>query len=264
MKRVCNNCNIEINENNYMKDRTVCKSCYNKNRRKNNNKTLIQNQQPKSDDKKKRKVVNSVNNTNDIKKKTKVVASVNNNNRTLIIGLSNCGKTYLMNHILLQKQEPIFIITKSINQYPNIKAQTTDEIEPLEFYENGIVVFDDMLLSKQESNIDLFLTRGRHNNIDIYYISQSYFHLPKNTIRNNSNKIILFKQTLRDIILLFHDIAGLDMNLEEWKQLCRKAWENDYDYLQIDRFAKIGEGRYTIRNCNKKTYTECNPETKLF
>ena len=54
------------------------------------------------------------------------------------------------------------------------------------------------------------------------------------------------------------------MNLEEWKQLCRKAWENDYDYLQIERFAKIGEGRYTIRNCNKTTYIECSPETKPF
>ena len=40
---------------------------------------------------------------------------------------------------------------------------------------------------------------------------------------------ILFKQTLSDIILLFHDTAGLDMNLEEWNQLCRKAWENQYD-----------------------------------
>ena len=140
-----------------------------------------------------------------------------------------------MNHILLQKQEPIFIITKSISQYPNINAQTSDEIQPLENYENSVVVFDDMLLSKQSSDIDLFFTRGRHHLIDIYYISQSYFHLPKNTIRNNSNIIILFKQTLRDIILLFHDIAGLDMNLEEWKQLCRKAWKNEYDYLQIDR-----------------------------
>ena len=248
MNRVCNTCNIEIDENNYMKDRTVCKSCYNKNRRKN--------QQPKNDDKKKINLVNSVKNNR------KVDDSVNN--RTLVVGVSNCGKTYLVNHILQQKQEPIFIITKSLNQYPNIKAQTSDEIQPLENYENTTVVFDDMLLSKQESNIDLFFTRGRHNNIDIYYISQSYFHLPKNTIRNNSNIIILFKQTLRDIILLFHDIAGLDMNLEEWKQLCRKAWENDYDYLQIDRFAKIGNGRYTIRNCNKTTYTECTPETKPF
>ena len=44
-----------------------------------------------------------------------------------------------------------------------------------------------------------------------------------------SNRIILFKQTSRDIILLFHDIAGLDMNLVEWKQFCRNAWEIDYD-----------------------------------
>ena len=99
--------------------------------------------------------------------KRKVVNSVNNN-RTLIIGFSNCGKSYLLNHILLQKQEPIFIITKSLNQYPNIKAQTSDENQPLKQYENSTVVFDDMLLSKQESNIDLLFTRGRHQNIDIY------------------------------------------------------------------------------------------------
>ena len=127
-----------------------------------------------------------------------------------------------------------------------------------------VVVFDDMLLPKQESSIHLFFTRGRYSNFDIFYISQSNFRLPKNTIRNNSNIFILFKQTLRDIILLFHDIAGLDMHLGEWKQLCRKAWENEYDYLQIDGFAKIGEGRYTIRKCNKNTYIECTPETKLF
>ena len=169
-----------------------------------------------------------------------------------------------MNHILHQKQEPIYIITKSLNQYPNIKAQTSDGTEQLENFENSTVVFVDMLLSKQESSFDLFFTRSRHNNIDIYYISQSYFHLPKTTIRNNSNTIILFKQTRRDIILLFHDKAGLDRNLEEWKQLRGKAWENDYDSLQIDRFAKTGNGRYTIRKFKQKNYFERTPETKPF
>ena len=200
----CTVCNIKIDVDNYKKDRNICRKCYNINRKKykSNNKEKIQ-----------------------------VVNSVNNNNRTLIIGFSNCGKTYLMNHFLYKKQETIFIITKSLNHYPKIKAKTSDEVELLEHYENSTVGCDDMLLSKQESNINMFFTRGRRNQIDIYNISQSYFHLPKNTIRNNSNIIILFKQTLRDMILLFHDIAGLDMNLEEWKQLCRKAWENDYDYL---------------------------------
>ena len=108
------------------------------------------------------------------------IENVNNiKNRTLIIGFSNYGKTYLMNHILLQKQEPIFIITKSLNQYPNIKAQTSDEIQPLNEYENNTLAFDDMLPSKQESNIDLFFTRGRHSNFDNYYFSQSYFYRPQ-------------------------------------------------------------------------------------
>ena len=182
---------------------------------KNNNNTFYRNDSIK----KKRKVVNSVNNTKNNKKKTKNVDSVNSiNNPTLIKGLSDCGKNYLMNYILLQKQQPNFISTKSLNQYPSIKAQTSDEIKLLENYENSTVVFDDMLLSKLESIFDLFFTRGRHINIDIYYISKSYFHLPKNTIRKTSIVIILFKQTQRGIILLFHDKAGLDMKLEEWKK----------------------------------------------
>ena len=120
-----------------------------------------------------------------------------------------------MNNLLLQKQEPNFLIAKSLNYYLKIKeAQTSDEIQPLEIYEKSTVVFDDMLLSKQESNIDLFFTRGPRNKIDKNYISQSYFYLPKKTNRNISNKLILFKVTLRNVLLLFHYITGLDMNLE--------------------------------------------------
>ena len=54
------------------------------------------------------------------------------------------------------------------------------------------------------------------------------------------------------------------MNSEEWKQLCPMAWEIEYDYLQIHRFAKIREDRYTIRNWNGSIYIECIPETKPF
>ena len=66
MNRNCSVCNIKTDEKNCLKDRTVCKSCYDKNRKNKTNYTLIQNQQPKSDnnnddDKKKREVTNSVN-----------------------------------------------------------------------------------------------------------------------------------------------------------------------------------------------------------
>ena len=37
MNKNCTVCNMELDVVNYLKHRTVCKTCYNKNRRKNNN-----------------------------------------------------------------------------------------------------------------------------------------------------------------------------------------------------------------------------------
>ena len=56
-----------------------------------------------------------------------------------------------------------------------------------------------MLGAQKSSQIDEFFTRGRHENLDVYYISQSYFGLPRENIRKNSDGIILFKQTLGDV-----------------------------------------------------------------
>ena len=126
--------NIKIDTKFYKKDRTVSKSCYkrNKNKRKHNN-----------------------NNTTSKKNQLPKINNVNNNNRSLNIGFSNCGKTYFLIYILIQKQIPVFIIKKSLSQCSNIKAKKSDEIQPLQNYENNIVVFHDKLLPKQESNIDL-------------------------------------------------------------------------------------------------------------
>ena len=70
---------------------------------------------------------------------------------------------------------------------------------PLNEYENAIIVFDDILDTSKSKYIDRFFIRGRHNNLDIYYLSQSYFDLPKRSIRDISKKLILFTQTLKDI-----------------------------------------------------------------
>ena len=76
-----------IDINIYKKDRTVCKTCYNKNKRKNNNNTLLPNkiltcyQQP------------SIENYNNN-------VSTYENHRHIVIGPSNVGKTYYMLKIL--------------------------------------------------------------------------------------------------------------------------------------------------------------------
>ena len=69
--------------------------------------------------------------------------NINNSKRSSKIGFSSCGETYLKNHVLFYKQEPIYITTKTLNQYRNVNAQTSDEIQLVEIYENSTVVFDD-------------------------------------------------------------------------------------------------------------------------
>ena len=160
----CSACNIKLDINNYKKDRTVCRDCYNKKKRKNNliqNEITISHQQPEIEN--------------------------NNNNRTLFVGPSFSGKTYLLLRIPSRVSDrDIYIITKSPpEQYTNSKIkieEINDEFKPLNEYENGIIVFDDILGSSNSKFIDQFFIRGRHNNLDIYYLSQSYFDLPKRTI----------------------------------------------------------------------------------
>ena len=141
-------------------------------------------------------------NSNVIKKP--IIDNVDDNNRTLLVGPSFSGKTYLMLKILSRiPNRDIYIITKSPPEQcskSKIKIkEISDEIKPLNEYENGIIVFDGILGSSNSRDIDQYFIRGRHNNLDIYYLSQSFFDLPKRTIGNNSNKIILFNQTLKDI-----------------------------------------------------------------
>ena len=55
----------------------------------------------------------------------------------------------------------------------------------------NLLILDDIMLAPQ-NKIEQHFTRGRHNNIDIFYIAQSYFRLPRQTIRENSNLFIFF------------------------------------------------------------------------
>ena len=159
-------------------------------------------------------------------------------NRTLIVGPSFCGKTYLLiNKLHLFRldnlEQQIKITTRSPEQYENIQLEDVSVEEDLEDrtiqdFQNCCVVFDDMLDSNQKLG-DPFFTRGRHNDLDVFYLSHSYFDLPKRTIRNNSIIIILFQQTLKDVEHIYRDIAGFDMSFDEFKSLCREAWNEKYN-----------------------------------
>ena len=243
--KFCSVCKIEIDENNYKKDRTVCKSCYNKKKRKKQYNTSIHETK-----------VPNVNN-----KKNVLTLE---NHRHVIIGPSNVGKTFYMLKVLekIGNKRPIHIITRSPNQYPNYKTST--EIKPINKYKGSVVIFDDMLGARNSSQIDEFFTRGRHEDLDVYYISQSYFGLPRQSIRNNSDILILFKQTLRDVQSMYYDVGAYDMKYNEFKEMCHKAWDEKNNYLCIDMTKNKNEGKYQIFNESKPTYIEYICETEPF
>ena len=57
----------------------------------------------------------------------------------------------------------------------------------------NLMVFDYMLLEKQ--NIcESYYVRGRHGNVDCFYLAQNYLKLPRQTIRENTNFIFLFRK----------------------------------------------------------------------
>ena len=112
MNRNCAACNIIIDINNYKKDRTVCKSCYKKNKRKNNNIISTPN---KSNTSYQQPNIENVNNSNN------GIVSTYENRANVVIGPRNVGKKFYMLKVLekIGNQRPIHIITISPNQYPN-------------------------------------------------------------------------------------------------------------------------------------------------
>ena len=71
----------------------------------------------------------------------------------------------------ISSKKPIHIRTRSPNRYPKYKTST--EIKPINKNIESVVIFDDMLGARNCSQIDGSFTRGRHENLDVYYIIQS-------------------------------------------------------------------------------------------
>ena len=140
-----------------------------------------------------------------LKSATKVDNSnTNNNNRTLLVEPCFPGKTYLVLKMFSRLPDrDIFKFTKSLSELYSISEikinEISEEIKHLNEYKIAIIVFDVILGLSNSRYIDQFFIGGTHNRFDFFHLSQSYFDLPKRTIRNFRNKVFLFIQTLRDL-----------------------------------------------------------------
>ena len=51
---------------------------------------------------------------------------------------------------------------------------------------------------------------------------------------------------------------------EEFKEMCRVAWSEKFNYLCIDLLKSNDEGKYRIFNEVKTKYIDCIPESEPF
>ena len=103
-------------------------------------------------------------------------------------------------------------------------AEDVPDPRELSSEKKNLMVLDDLLLEKQNT-CESYYVRGRHSNVDCFYLAQNYFKLPRQTIRENANFIFLFLQHLKNLNHTFDDHVGSDMTEEEFRKLCKTAWE---------------------------------------
>ena len=83
-------------------------------------------------------------------------------------------------------------------------AEDVPDPRELSTEKKNLMIFDDLLLEKQNT-CESYYVRGRHSNVDCFYLAQNYFKLPRQTIRENANFICLFPRDLKNLNHIFGD-----------------------------------------------------------
>ena len=113
----------------------------------------------------------------------------------------------------------------------------------------NVLIFDDCMLENQ-AKTSTYFTRSRHNNCCVFYLSQSYFHLPRHSIRENSNFIILFRQSIKNLQHLYQDIVAHDgIPFKAFvNDFCNASWdESKHSFVTIDLSRTMTTGKYRKR-----------------
>lgn len=185
--------------------------------------------------------------------------------RCIVSGPSNCGKTNVVFNLITSPNgvrfNNLYIFSKSLQQpkyqllrkiislIPEVNLYEYDDnekvMQPSEAKPNSVFIFDDVSC-ENHTTIRNYFAMGRHNQIDSIYIGQTYSKIPKQLIRDNVNLLILFKQDETNLKHVYSDHVGVDTSYNNFKELCGKAWEDNYGFVVIDKDCDLKHGRYRV------------------
>lgn len=155
-----------------------------------------------------------------------------------LIHLFCCGNkgTFQTIHIITRNEdEPLYKWLKGVNESIIIKEglQNTPKLDDFDKSVNHLLVWDDLVLSKDLSSVEQYYIRARKLNVSVIFISQSYFKIPK-IIRNNCSYMVLLKLSGNREVNMILSEFGLGVTKEELLNLYKYATNEKFSPLIID------------------------------
>jgi DNA helicase HerA-like ATPase len=145
------------------------------------------------------------------------------------------GTFATINIITRNKDEPLYKWIQSKTDQIVIKEglSNTPKLDDFDKEKNHLVVWDDLVLSKDLSMVENYYIRARKLNVSVIFISQSYFKIPK-IIRNNCSYMVLLKLSGNREVNLILSEFGLGVSKEELLGLYEYATKEKFCPLVID------------------------------
>eukprot|EP00732_Lithocolla_globosa_P000008 Lithocolla_globosa_v1_NODE_1_length_16663_cov_42.954359.p8 type:complete len:231 gc:universal NODE_1_length_16663_cov_42.954359:4342-3650(-) len=191
--------------------------------------------------------------------------------RTLICGSSGSGKSNLLLNLLLRPRylyfDKLYLYAKTLNQskYRYLAEQiqqkcALNKLDCSDFFFSSsdlddvialneldptvqnLIIFDDVLLEKNQSVISEYFVAGRHANCSVIYLSQSYFKTPQ-LVRLNCNYFCIYETTGNNLTELAKEHGG-SLEPKVFKELFRKAVSDPYSFFLIDKKTRDKKMRY--------------------
>lgn len=143
-----------------------------------------------------------------------------------------------VNRKLRAKKKPenfkiIMSWTNELESFP-----TVDDLDPA--YKN-VVLFDDLVCEPDKKNIiGNYFVRSRHKNASIFYLAQSFYMVPRRTVRLNTTLYALFGlPSLTEINRIWREVAS-DLTKDEFLQYFKEAVgdEGSYGFFFINTLEK--------------------------
>lgn len=173
--------------------------------------------------------------------------------RMCIVAPSGSGKTNFLINLLHQfscgnkgtfqtiaiitrnKDEPLYRWIQSKCDQITIKEglSNTPQLDKFDKEFNHLVVWDDLVLSKDLSMVEQYYIRARKLNCSVIFISQSFFRIPK-IIRNNCSYMVLLKLSGNREVNMILSEFGLGITKEELLALYEYSTKEKFSPLVID------------------------------